>query len=128
MMKVWYYLFVEITQIISEFRTLYLYVGHTESSWNCQLIKVTKKKQIRNLQKELSGSWLRFAFWDCHFVFFNVASFWKLWVPFTMNLSRGNFQSIILYDFRCGLSQQKSCQRLQLVSGNEALCCSPVCS
>lgn len=37
-----------------------------------------------------------------------------------MKLNRENFRSMIFYDFRCGLSQQESCQRLQLAFGDEA--------
>lgn len=45
-----------------------------------------------------------------------------------MNLNREHFRCMIFYDFRSGLSQQESCQRLQLAFGDEAPCRSSVYS
>jgi histone-lysine N-methyltransferase SETMAR len=63
-----------------------------------------------------------FYFLICESVicFFNVASLRELCVGVAMNLCRENFRSMIFYDFRCGLSQQESCQRLKLAFGDEA--------
>lgn len=41
-------------------------------------------------------------------------------MEFENGTRRNSLGTCILYDFRCGLSQQESCHRFQLAFGNEA--------